>query len=79
MGWGGPVNASKIVGRGLTLHGAWHWNHLRDVDNMIATIRGSREMLDKIITHHFPMSKVRDAWELQLIGKNGKVILHPWE
>jgi hypothetical protein len=32
-----------------------------------------------LITHRFPMSRVREAWELQLTGECGKVVLHPWE
>ena len=36
-------------------------------------------MLDKVITHVFAMRDVEKAWELQLTGKCGKIILHPWE
>lgn len=79
VGWGGPMNASDIVGRGLTVHGAWHWNHFRDGEAMFRTIRQSRAMLDKVITHTFAMRDVKKAWELQLTGKCGKVILHPWD
>ena len=79
VGWGGPINARDIVGRGLTIHGAWHWNHLQDVEAMLSTIRGSRLLLEKYITHRFPMSRVKDAWELQLTRECGKIILHPWE
>jgi L-iditol 2-dehydrogenase len=79
VGWGGPVNARDLVGKGLTMHGAWHWNHLRDADAMLATILGSADMLEKYITHRFPLSRVKEAWELQLTGECGKIVLHPWE
>ena len=79
VGWGGPINAWAIVGRGLTVRGAWHWNHYRDAEAMFRTIRQSSAMLDKVITHTFPMRDVKKAWELQLTGKCGKVILHPWD
>lgn len=79
VGWGGPMLARDIVARGLTVHGAWHWNHFRDSEAMLATIRQSRAILDKVITHVFAMRDVREAWELQLTGKCGKVILHPWD
>lgn len=79
VGWGGPVNAWAIVGRGITFHGAWHWNHFRDTEAMFRTIRQSRSMLDKVITHTFPMRDVKTAFELQMTGKCGKVILHPWD
>jgi len=79
VGWGGPVMARSIVGRGLTVHGVWHWNHLRDKDAMWHTIRQAKPLLDKVITHVLPMTRVKDAWELQLRGDCGKIILHPWE
>jgi L-iditol 2-dehydrogenase len=78
VGWGGPVNFADIVRKGLSIHGAWHWNPLRDREAMIRTIRKARPFLAKSITHRFPMSKVKDAWELQLTGQSGKVLLHPW-
>jgi threonine dehydrogenase-like Zn-dependent dehydrogenase len=68
-----------MVAKGLTVHGAWHWNHLRDMDVLLATSRGSRDLLEKQITHRFPLSRVKDAWELQLTGECGKIILQPWE
>jgi len=79
VGWGGPIYARDVVGRGLAVHGAWHWNHLQDVEAMFSTIRGSKDLLEKCITHRLPMSRVKDAWELQLTGECGKIILHPWE
>ena len=66
------------IRKGLTLHGVWHWN-LADTPRMWQVIRGSAELLDRQITHTFPLSAVREAWELQLTGECGKVILHPWE
>jgi len=78
VGWGGPVTARKMVGKGLTFHGIWHWNHFQDTEAMLKTIRQSKPLLDKLITHVFPMEKVKDAFELQLTGNCGKVILYPW-
>ena len=79
VGWGGPILARDIVAKGLTVHGAWHWNHLRDGEAMWRTIRGSAALLDQQITHGFPLRRVQDAFELQLTGQCGKVILHPTE
>jgi hypothetical protein len=36
-------------------------------------------LIDRQITHTFPMSRAREAWELQLTGNCGKVLLKPWE
>ncbi len=45
---------------------------------MLTTIRQAKALLEKTITHTFPMTRVQDAWELQLTGNCGKIILHPW-
>ena len=79
VGWGGPMLARRVVAKGLTVHGVWHWNHLRDAEAMIATLRKSRAALDRFITHTFPLARVQDAWELQLTGQCGKIVLHPWD
>jgi len=79
VGWGGPIMACDVTGKGLTVHGAWHWNHLRDSHAMFNTIRLASKMLDKMITHCFPMTRIRDAWETQRTGACGKIVLQPWE
>jgi len=70
--------SDDMIRKGLTLHGVWHWN-LADAPRIIQLIRDSADKLDKQITHTFPMSQVRQAWELQLTGNCGKIILKPWE
>ena len=70
--------SNDMIRRGLTLHGIWHWN-LADTPRIMQLIRESGDKLDKQITHTFPMSHVREAWELQLTGNCGKIILRPWE
>jgi len=42
-------------------------------------VRETEVSLDKLITHRFPMDEAQKAFELQLTGKCGKVVLHPWE
>lgn len=78
VGWGGPIQARDIVAKGLTVRGAWHWNHLRDARAMRQTLRAAGPQLDLLITHRFPMSRVQDAWELQKTGECGKIVLDPW-
>lgn len=81
IGEAGPltINVSPdMIRKGLTLHGAWHWN-LADTPRMMEVVRKSSTLLDKLITHTFPMSQVQDAFELQTTGNCGKVILHPWK
>ena len=78
VGWGGPIRAAVLVGKGQSFHGAWHWNHLVDAEAMFRTIRTSKSLLGKTISHTFPMTRIKEAWELQLTGERGKIILHPW-
>ena len=74
-----PVKVSQdLIRKGLTLHGVWHWN-LRDTPRMMQTIAAAAAMLDKVITHTFPLSRVADAWELQMTHQCGKVLLYPWK
>jgi threonine 3-dehydrogenase len=30
-----------------------------------------------MITHHFPLDQIEEAWKLQMTGQCGKVIVHP--
>ena len=76
--WSGTVEVKDLVGRGLELYGCWHWNHQRDGERMLETIRRAGPLLDRLITHRFPLDDVAAAWELQLTGECGKVLLFPW-
>jgi len=70
--------SNDMLRKGLTLHGVWHWN-LNDTDRIYQAIRGSARKIDQLITHVMPMRDVQKAWELQLTGNCGKIILQPWE
>lgn len=78
VGWGGHVELGNMVPQGLTLHGCWHWN-LQDMHLFLKMIAEVGDLIDRQITHVFPMSCVQEAWELQLTGNCGKVLLKPWE
>ena len=78
VGWGGGIETSNLVPGGKILQGSWHWN-LCDAPKIMQLIRACGDLLDKQITHTFPMSQVRDAWELQLTGQCGKILLLPWK
>ena len=69
--------STDMIRKGLTLEGSWHYN-LADYPKILQIIRSSGEKLSRMITHEFPLAKVADAWELQLTGECGKVVLHPW-
>lgn len=69
--------SNDLLRKGLIVHGIWHWN-LADTPRMLQVIRSCGKLLDKLVTHRFPLKRVQEAWELQLTGNCGKVILHPW-
>ena len=68
--------SNDLIRNGLTLHGAWHWN-LTDTAIIMETIQRSAHLVDKLITHTFPLSQVEKAFKLQIKGQCGKVLLHP--
>lgn len=79
ISWSGDIPIRGIVGKGLTVHGAWHWNHLTDGDEMMNLIRKSSKKLDIYITHKFGLSAIKEAWDLKLTHECGKIIMHPQE
>ena len=68
--------SQDMIRKGLSLRGSWHWN-LADTPRMLRTLRASGAKLDRLITRTFPLERVSDAWELQLTGACGKVVLTP--
>ena len=70
--------SDDLIRNGLILHGAWHWN-LADTGKMMKTIQRSGHLIDQLITHIFPLDKTQEAFQLQVTGKCGKVLLHPWD
>jgi L-iditol 2-dehydrogenase len=80
VGEGGevPVKVSDdLIRKGIVLRGVWHYR-LPDYPKLARIIVDCRDKLSTLITHTFPMERVAEAWELQLAGNCGKVILHPW-
>jgi L-iditol 2-dehydrogenase len=81
VGEGGEVCvhvSDDLLRKGLTLHGCWHYN-LTEAERLMQVIVQAPELVGKQITHTFPLSRVREAWELQLTGNCGKVLLYPWQ
>lgn len=70
--------SNDLLRKGLVVHGIWHWN-LADTPRMLQVIRSCGNLLSRMITHRFPLTRVQEAWELQLTGNCGKVILYPWQ
>lgn len=80
VGEGGELSIAvsrDMIRKGISLHGSWHYN-LADTPRVMELIARAAGQLDKLITHRYPMSRVQDAWELQVSGECGKVVLDPW-
>lgn len=74
-----PLRISPdMIRKGLKLMGSWHFN-LADSPRMMKMIGEIGAQLDKLITHRFAIDDIQTAWETQLSGQCGKVILNPWE
>jgi L-iditol 2-dehydrogenase len=73
-----PLKISPdMIRKGLTLRGSWHYN-LKDTPKIMDIIAQNSPNLDLLISHHFALTEVQQAWELQATGQCGKVLLHPW-
>ncbi|MDE2748031.1 MAG: zinc-binding dehydrogenase [Chloroflexota bacterium] len=74
-----PLRISPdMIRKGLKLIGSWHFN-LADSPRMMKMIGEIGDQLDKLITHRYAIDDIQNAWETQLSGQCGKVILQPWE
>ncbi|MGB5849804.1 MAG: zinc-binding dehydrogenase [Ignavibacteriaceae bacterium] len=81
VGESGRINlevSDHLIRNGLTLHGVWHYN-LNDIPKLFEVVNKSKDLIKNMITHTFSMEKVREAFELQITRKCGKVILKPFQ
>lgn len=73
-----PLYISRdMIRKGLTLVGTWHYN-LGLAPRILQQIRRVGPKLDRLVTHRFSLDDVQKAWELQLTGQSGKVLIEPW-
>ena len=74
-----PIRVSAdLIRKGLSLVGSWHYN-LQYVSGIMQIIARRGPVLDRLISHVFPLEQVQQAWELQISGACAKIILQPWE
>lgn len=66
-----------LIGKGLRLMGAWHYN-LNQFPGLMKVIEGS-SLLDLLISNIFPMSEIQQAFETSASQESSKIILKPWE
>jgi L-iditol 2-dehydrogenase len=66
-----------LIQKGITLHGSLDL-HLRHAPGMLDVICRTGHLIDKFITHTFPLDEIEKAWRLQLTRECGKIVLRPW-
>lgn len=66
-----------MIRKGLTLIGSWHYN-LNDFPLVMKVIQES-PLIDLLISHIMPMSKIQEAFEISASHECAKIILKPWE
>jgi threonine dehydrogenase-like Zn-dependent dehydrogenase len=65
-----------LIRKGLTLVGGWHYN-LKDFPSVMQVIRQS-PLIEQLVSHVFPMSRIQDAFECSASQQSAKIILQPW-
>lgn len=72
------IKASRdFIRKGISLIGQWHYN-LNDTFKIMQVICES-PVVEKMITHVFPMNRIQEALELSASHECTKIILKPWE
>lgn len=69
--------SDDMIRKGLTLHGSWHYN-LALTPKILRVIGANSDKIDRLISHRFRLADVQAAWETQVGGQCGKVLLNPW-
>ena len=72
------IQASRdMIRKGLILAGNWCYN-TSDLPAIMKVIQES-PLIDLLISHTMPMSKIQEAFELLVSGECAKIVLRPWE
>ena len=66
-----------MIRKGLHVAGTWLYN-MSDYEGVMRVIAES-PLIDKLISHVMPMSRIQDAFGLLAAGEAAKIVLHPWE
>ncbi len=78
VAWTDQVALPNLVPLGLDVHGCWHWNHERHLEEMWRTIRQAGAAIDTMVTHRAPLEDIAAAMDVQDSGECGKVLLYPF-
>jgi L-iditol 2-dehydrogenase len=67
-----------LIQKGVTMRGSLDL-YLPHAAGLLEVISRHGQAIDRFITHRFPLTKIGEAWELQLTRNCGKIVLMPWE
>ena len=65
-----------MIRKGLTMLGSWHYS-LNEFPHIMQIIQES-PLIEQLVSHKFPMSRVGDAFECSISRESAKIILDPW-
>lgn len=66
-----------MIRKGLTIIGSWHYN--LNAFPLIMKVIQESPLIDLLISHILPMSRIQEALETSASHNTAKIILHPWE
>jgi L-iditol 2-dehydrogenase len=73
-----PIRVSSdMIRKGLTVVGSWLYN-MADYPEVMRTIQQS-PLIDLLVSHMIPMSRIQDGFELMAQGQCAKVVVDPWK
>ena len=65
------------IAKGLPLMRVWHYN--LNLFLSLLKVTQKSPLLDLLVSHTLPMSKIQQAIEISASQQSAKIILHPWE
>jgi threonine dehydrogenase-like Zn-dependent dehydrogenase len=65
-----------LLRKGLTIVGSWLYN-MGDYPKVMQVIQQS-PLIDLLVSHVMPMSRIQAGFELLASGQSGKVVVNPW-
>ena len=69
--------SNDLLRTGLTVIGSWHYN--LNLFPQIMQVLQESPLLDLLVSHVLPMSRIQEAFELSASPEHAKILLKPWE
>jgi L-iditol 2-dehydrogenase len=66
-----------LIRKGIRILGSWHYN--LNVYPKVMNVIQTSPLVDQLISHVIPMSRIQEAFEISASPEHAKIILKPWE